>query len=127
MRTPDIFINFPVADMNRNVLWRNSERGDARQRDRLNAFWGDDSWKDIAYRTDTTLFGEPEKQSNDVIAEAFRSRLRKVAGFARVPKPLAMRNTRGAIVYYLFFASQKDTAEHIIQDIFRKYEQYGEI
>jgi len=44
-----------------------------------------------------------------------------------VPKPLAMRNTRGAIVYYLFFASQKDTAEHIIQDIFRKYEQYGEI
>ena len=126
MRTLDIFINFPVADMNRNVLWHDSERVHARQTARLNAFWGDDSWRTVAYRTDTTLFGEPEKQSNDVIAEAFRSRLRNVAGFARVPKPLAMRNSRGAIIYYLFFASQKNTAEHIVKDIFGKYEKYGE-
>lgn len=77
--------------------------------------------------TDTTLFQEPEKQSNDVVAEAFRSRLRKIAGFARVPKPIPMRNTRGATVYYLFFASQKDTAEHIVLDISRKYEGGGGI
>jgi len=36
-----------------------------------------------------------------------------------------MRNSRGAIVYYLFFASQKDTAEHIVLDIFKKYENRG--
>jgi len=92
----------------------------------MNAFWGDESWRSVAYRTDLGLFGEPEKQANDVIAEAFRKRLETVAGFARVPAPLAMRNSVGAIVYYLFFASQKDTAEHIVRDIFRKYENRGE-
>lgn len=125
MKTLDVFLNFPVADINRNVLWRNPETVVESQKARLNAFWGDDSWANIAYRTDTTLFGEPEKQSNMVFAEAFRRRLKRVAGFARVPEPLPMRNSRGAVVYYLFFASQKDTAEHIVIDIFKKYEGRG--
>jgi len=127
MKTLDIFLNFPVADINRNVLRRDPGTAEDPQKARLNAFWGDDSWRKIAYRTDTTLFGEPEKQSNEVVAEAFRVRLKKVAGFARVPKPLPMRNTKGAVVYYLYFASQKDTAEHIVLDIFRKYEKRGDI
>ncbi len=125
LKTLDVFLNFPVADMNRNVLWRDPEAVGKLQVERLNRFWGDESWREIAYRTDTTLFGEPEKQSNEVVAKAFQERLRKVAGFAQVPKPLPMRNTKGAIVYYLFFASQKDTAEHIVLDIFRKYEGRG--
>lgn len=127
MKTLDVFLNFPVADINRNVLRRDPEGVQEPQRARLNAYWGDDSWKEIAYRTDTTLFGEPEKQRNSVIAEAFRERLRQVAGFARVPRPIPMRNSKGAIVYYLFFASQKDTAEHIVLDIFKKYEKRGEL
>jgi three-Cys-motif partner protein len=127
MKTFDIFLNFPVADINRNVLWRNVDRVDQVQIERLNSFWGDDSWKTVAYRTDGNLFGEPEKQTNETIAEAFRDRLKKVAGFARVPKPMPMRNRKGAIVYYLFFASQKDTAEHIVRDIFNKYANYGAI
>jgi three-Cys-motif partner protein len=126
MKTLDIFLNFPVADMNRNVLWRNPETVEESQKARMNGFWGDDSWEKEAYRTDTSLFGEPEKQRNEVVAEAFRKRLKEVAGFARVPDPLAMRNSKGAIVYYLFFASQKDTAEHVVLDIFRKYEGGGE-
>jgi three-Cys-motif partner protein len=126
MKTLDIFLNFPVADMNRNVLWRNPEAVDEVQKARLNTYWGDDSWRGIAYRTDTNLFGEPEKQSNEVVAEAFRERLKKVAGFARVLKPLPMRNTKGAVVYYLFFASQKNTAEHIVLDVLKKYEKRGD-
>jgi three-Cys-motif partner protein len=126
MRTMDVFLNFPVMDINRNVLWRNPDKVDASQVARMNAFWGDESWRSVAYRTDLDLFGQPEKQANEVIAEAFRKRLETVAGFARVPEPLAMRNSMGAIVYYLFFASQKDTAEHIVRDIFRKYQNRGE-
>jgi three-Cys-motif partner protein len=126
MKTLDVFLNFPVADINRNVLWRNPEAVEGPQKARLNTYWGDDSWRRIGYRTDTTLFGEPEKQSNEVVAEAFRERLKKVAGFARVPKPLPMRNTKGAVVYYLFFASQKNTAEHIVLDVFKKYEKSGD-
>ena len=34
-----------------------------------------------------------------------------------------MRNTQGAIVYYLFFASQKDVANHIVDEIFASYAQ----
>ncbi len=127
MKTLDVFLNFPVADINRNVLRRDPGTVADPQKARLNAYWGDDSWRKIAYRTDTTLFGEPEKQSNEVVAEAFRMRLKKVAGFTRVPKPLPMRNTKGAVVYYLYFASQKNTAEHIVLDIFRKYEKHGDI
>jgi three-Cys-motif partner protein len=125
MKTFDVFLNFPVADMNRNVLWRDPSAVDGIQKERLNKYWGDDSWSRIAYRSDTTLFGEPEKQPNEVVAEAFRNRLIKVAGFARVPKPIPMRNTKGAIVYYLYFASQKGTAESTVLDIFRKYEGRG--
>lgn len=125
MKTIDMFLNFPVADMNRNVLWRDPQAATETQKARLNAYWGDDSWRSIAYRTDMNLFGNPEKQSNEVVAAAFRDRLHKVAGFARVPEPLPMRNSRGAIVYYLFFASRKDTAEGIVRAIFRKYEGRG--
>ena len=93
------------------------------QKVRMTAFWGDNAWPKIAYGTD--LFGNPDKRSNETIAEAFRVRLQEVAGFARVPKPIPMRNSRGAIVYYLFFASQKNTAEDIVKGIFRKYENRG--
>jgi len=126
MRTLDVFLNFPIMDINRNVLRRNPDSVRPSQIARMNAFWGDESWRRTAYSTNKGLFGEPEKEANEVIAGAFRQRLMKVAGFARVPPPLPMRNTVGATVYYLFFASPKDTAEHIVLDIFRKYENRGE-
>ena len=123
MKTLDIFLNFPVMAMNRNVLWRDPELVGDLQKIRMTAYWGDNSWPKAAYGSD--LFGKPDKQSNEAVAEAFRTRLKDVAGFARVPKPIPMRNSMGAIVYYLFFASQKDTAEHIVLDIFKKYEMRG--
>jgi three-Cys-motif partner protein len=126
MKSLDIFLNFPVLDMNRNVLWHDSEKVDPAQTARLNYFWGDNSWKDAAYETANNLFGFPEKQTNDVIADAFRRRLKDIAGFIRVPPPLPMRNSKGGIVYYLYFASQKNTAEHIVLQIFEKFKNRGE-
>jgi three-Cys-motif partner protein len=126
MGTLDIFLNFPVQDMNRNVLWRDPEKVGQPQIDRMNSYWGDESWKACAYQTTRNLFGFPEKESNADVAEAFRKRLKDVAGFARVPSPVPMRNSKGAIVYYLFFASQKNTAEHIVVDIFTKFENRGQ-
>lgn len=60
-----------------------------------------------------------------MIAEAFRERLQKVAGFKYVPKPVPMKNSRSAILYYLFFAAQKETAENIVLDILTKYRREG--
>jgi three-Cys-motif partner protein len=125
MRSIDLFLNFPVADMNRNVLWHDPTKVDAQQIVRMNNFWGDESWRGVAYSTSGNLFGNPEKEPNETVAEAFLHRLKEVAGFNRVPRPLPMRNSKGATVYYLFFASQKDTAENIVEDIFEKYRRRG--
>jgi three-Cys-motif partner protein len=125
MKSIEIFLNFPVADINRNVLWKNPDGVDPEDIDRMNTFWGDESWRQIAYSRSHQqgLFGgeEMEKSENDVIAEAFRQRLKDIAGFQNVPPPLPMRNTRNAIVYYLFFASRNNTAGQIVQDVFNSY------
>lgn len=126
MRSIDIFLNFPVADINRNVLWHDPTKVDMQQIGRMHRMWGDETWRDIAYTTKKNLFGYLEKEPNETVAGAFRHRLKEVAGFNRVPRPLPMRNSRGAIVYYLFFASQKDTAEHIVEEIFNNYRRRGE-
>jgi three-Cys-motif partner protein len=123
----EIFLNFPVMDMNRNVFWRDYERVPTSQQERMTKFWGDDSWKDAAYRTRQGLFEEmQERTSNDDVAEAFRARLQQIAGFQFVPKPMPMRNSKGAIVYYLFFATQNSTANKIVKEIFTKYAHRGE-
>jgi three-Cys-motif partner protein len=126
MRTIELFINFPVADINRNVLWRNPDGVDNADIQRMNRFWGDDSWREISYRQVPGLFGDTvEKEDNEAVAEGFRRRLREVARFEHVPQPMPMRNSKGAVVYYLFFASQKPVAEGIVTDIFKKYRQRG--
>jgi hypothetical protein len=49
----------------------------------------------------------------------------EVAGFKYVPEPVPMRNSNSAILYYLFFAAQKETAENIVVDILNKYRKQG--
>jgi three-Cys-motif partner protein len=122
LRTVEIFLNFPIHDMNRNVLVRDPTKMNPRQVDRMDAFWGDNSWREVAYATEANLFGYEEKIcTNDELAEAFRRRLMGIAGFTHVPKPVYMRNSLGAGLYYLFFASQKPVAEKIVESIFDKY------
>jgi three-Cys-motif partner protein len=125
--TVDMFLNFPVMGMNRNVLWRNPEKVSSERLIPLTDFWGDSSWEQAAYSTTGNLFAIPEKEPNEAVAAAFQRRLKEVAGFKRVPDPLPMRNSKGATVYYLFFASQVDVAEDIVVDIFSKYARRGEI
>jgi three-Cys-motif partner protein len=125
MRSVEIFLNFPVMDMNMNVLWHNPEKVAPEQAERMNAFWGDESWLDAAYSTEGNLFNIPEKTGNQEVADAFRRRLVDVAGFPYVPPPMPMRNTKGAVVYYLFFASPNRTGGKIVTDIFRKYRDRG--
>ncbi len=125
MRSIDVFLNFPVADMNRNVLWRNPENVEAKQIARMNAYWGDESWRSIAYDNSMNLFGWPQKTDNETIADAFCERLRSVAGFRYVADPIPMRNSKGAVVYYIFFASHKPVAAHIVKEIFGKHRNNG--
>jgi three-Cys-motif partner protein len=124
MKSVDLFLNFPVMDMNRNVLWLKPEGVDPANVERMNAYWGDDSWRKIAYAEQPTLFGEADlvkHGGNQAIVDAFRQRLRRVAGFKNVIEPMPMTNSKEAVVYYLFFASQKDVANRIVKHIFKKY------
>jgi three-Cys-motif partner protein len=124
-RAIDMFLNFPIMDANRNALWRSPEAASHDDIERMTRFWGDDSWKQAAYAESPQpdFFGPTEvvKQGNDVIAAAFRKRLKEVAGFQYVPDPLPMKNSNNVVVYYLFFAAQKSVADKIITSIFAKY------
>ena len=87
----------------------------------------DDSWKRTSYRKQGTLFDDDidQKKANIEVAEAYRARLRDVAGFKYVPDPIPMRNSKGAVVYYLVFASHNETGERIAKAIFKKYRNRG--
>jgi three-Cys-motif partner protein len=126
--TIEIFVNFMVMDMNMNVLLRELARAKPAQIDRMNRFWGDDSWQKATHEPDRQghFFAEqPEtvkvEGANTQIAAAYRKRLIEVAGFAYAAEPLAFKNSLGATIYYLFFASPKATGEKIVEDIFRKH------
>jgi three-Cys-motif partner protein len=121
----DLFLNFPVMDMNMNAIWHTPENAPKGGVERMNRFWGDESWRQAAYveSDQGNLFSARElvKQDNTAIVKAFQKRLQTVAGFDFVPDPLPMRNSNNAVVYYLFFASQKPVAKKIINGIFARY------
>lgn len=124
-RAVEVFVNFPVMHMNRNCKKQQIGDilpGELRAMDR---FWGDRSWYTAMFRPSGQglLFGGEDlvKQENQDLVDAYCSRLREVAGFEFVARPLAMRNSKGAVVYYLIFASPNKTGWKIVQDIYRKH------
>jgi len=122
LKTTEVFLNFPIMDMNMNVLKHDLDRVDETQAARMSRFWGDDSWREIAYSKNLNLFGWEEKESNDRVVEEFCLRLRNIAGFNHVSRPLPMKNSRNSTVYYLIFASPKPVALDIVDDIYKQYE-----
>jgi three-Cys-motif partner protein len=123
LRTVDIFINFPIMDINRNVLFEDPARAKPEDIERMNALWGDESWRQLLYREQKTLFGETQHirtEDYQALAKEFCKRLEQI-GFNDVPKPILMRNIKSGPLYYLCFASQKSVAKDIVNDIFDKY------
>jgi three-Cys-motif partner protein len=125
MKSVEIFLNFPVMDINMNALKHNKEKVEDKQILRMNRFWGEETWRKVGYTKSQQqdLFREPrdEKVSNEEFEQAFRKRLIEVAGFKFVPEPMPMRNSNNSIVYYLYYASQNETGKKIIESIFKKY------
>ena len=124
MRSVEIFLNFPIMTMNRNVL--RSDASVANQ-EKMTRFWGDESWRVDAYRTSSNLFGDSESQKveNWELVRAFQRRLKAIAGFSHVPEPMRMKNKTRSAVYYLFFAGPNETGARIVADIFEDYRNKG--
>jgi len=127
MKSIELFIIFMIMDANRNVLLRGSPKSVSETEiAKMTAFWGDESWRDVAYKKRLGLFEEIlEKTRNEDMAVAYRERLREVAGFEYVPEPLPMKNSRGAVVYYLYFASQNETGYKVAKRVLDKYRERG--
>ena len=126
MKTIDIFINFSIMDMNRNVIHNDLSKTKKEDIARMNAFWGDKSWQEILYRPQEDLFGETHqvrKEDFKRLAIEYRRRLETVGGFKFVPEPILMKNSKNGPLYYLFFASPQQVAQKIIVDIFDKYRE----
>ena len=124
LKTVDIFLNFSIMDANRNILFEDLLIAKQEDIARMNTFWGDEQWKELLYKKQKDLFGEVHQIRTDnfkKLAQEFKERLKKVAGFKNVPEPILMRNTKNGPLYYLYFASQEDVANKIVNDIFDKY------
>lgn len=127
MGSIEIFVNFMIMDINMNVLLRDPARADVAQVARMDNFWGDRSWREVAYERSpqSNLFGESEEvkveDANEKVAEAYRARLIDVAGFGYAPRPLRFVNSLGRTIYYLFFASRNQTGKKIVEFIFEKH------
>jgi three-Cys-motif partner protein len=99
MKTIEIFVNFMVMDMNMNVLLRDPGKAESAQIARMDRFWGDGCWREVAYEVSRQggLFSEPEQvkveSANEKIVEAYRNRLVSAAGFAYAPLPLRFVNS----------------------------------
>lgn len=61
MKSVEIFLNFPIMDMNMNVLKHDPESVPSEQAERMTRFWGDESWKSAAYST----IGNPLSSSEE--------------------------------------------------------------
>ena len=121
MGSVEVFLNFMIMDINRNVLRKNPDHAIKSKVEQLTRLWGDETWIDAAYDTRGNLFGDPEKVSNERFESAWRERLKKKAGFKFVSKPMPMKTKTNSVIYYLYFASQKPVAADIVDDIFTKY------
>jgi len=122
--TMDVYLNFPLMDINRNAARKVIELSDTNQGAKLTRIWGDDSWKNLAYTVQDRLFDEPvlvKIRGNETLKHGFMNRLKKIANFSYVPEPILMTNKQGGPLYFLFFASHKPVAQSIAQDIFRKW------
>jgi three-Cys-motif partner protein len=125
IKTIDVFINFPLMDINRNAALKKLETADPQRGARLTKIWGDESWKELTYVEQGQLFNAPvlikKIHGNKTLKQGFRERLEYKAGFSCVPEPILMRNTVGGPLYFLFFASQKQVAQNIAHHIFENY------
>lgn len=120
LKTVEIFLNFPIMDINRNTLRKRLANADNADVTAFTEFCGTEDWKKEMYQDD--LFGDPVKiVNNKKLSEWFRKRIISVGGFKFVPEPILMRNSKGGKLYFLYFASHQAVPHKVISEIFNKY------
>ena len=124
-QTIEVFLNFSVMAINRNVRLRRKEDISPAVRERMDRFWGTD-WEAELYEQEQTLFG-PEtvriRQSGKELGQRFQNRLKQI--FPHCTVPVLMTNSKRAPLYCLIFAGHNETGIKIADDIFGKFLKMG--
>ena len=123
--TIEVFINFPVMAINRNVRLRRQEDISPAMRARMDMLWGTD-WTAEVYEEEQTLFGPVTvrmKQSGKELGRRFQKRLNEI--FPHCTVPVLMTNSNNAPLYCLIFAGHNPTGAKIANDIFGKFLKMG--
>ena len=101
----EVIINFPFG-MAINRLLLTSGEIPQKWQERLDATFGSDEWRELAYEVRTDLFGDvstsKRPDTRDRILHWFKERLRSAYGFSSSPQLIS--NTRGNPLYYLIWA-----------------------
>ncbi|MCJ7797845.1 MAG: three-Cys-motif partner protein TcmP, partial [Thermoleophilia bacterium] len=118
----ELLMNFSIMDIHRTVGTRDPSKPTQQYVDRMTLFWGDESWREVVHSSEGILFPEfRHKASGQQIVDAYCRRLRDMAGFCYVPKPLLITDTANHSLYYIVFASKNATGNRIASDILRQY------
>ena len=121
VETIEVFLNFPVMAINRNVRRRRKENISPAMREQMHRFWGTE-WEAELYEEEQTLFGPKTiriKQSGKELGERFQNRLKEI--FPHSTVPVLMTNSTNAPLYCLVFAGHNPTGVRIANDIFGKF------
>jgi three-Cys-motif partner protein len=123
----DAIIHFPTMDAHRTVLQRDESTISPQMITKMNAYWGDDTWRGIVYGTPDGLLPLglefSVKREPETVIEAFRKRLQNVAHFPQVSKAMPMRNRTGNIIYHLIFASHNKAAKRVMSALEKRFGQ----
>lgn len=109
----EVIINFPVGMAIQRLLKRTGAFT-AKQRAKLDSYFGDPGWYDVVYEQQPGLFGpmaEKLNESGGRLANWYRQRLR--AAFGHASEPYLVTNTRGGHLYYLLWAGPNEKAAKI--------------
>lgn len=114
----DVVINFPLG-MTINRLIKRDQVIPENWQAQLDMCFGCQNWRDVAFKTETDLLGEVSRKRDDAAEYLLNLYVRRLADlFGNVATPSLVRNTRGAPLYYLIWASSnprgKKIANHIL-------------
>ena len=116
----EVFINFPVGMAIQRLLKR---RGDftAKERNKLDRYFGTGEWFDLLYQKREGLFGEyvvKDTNTGDTLVRWYCKRLEEAFGY--VSSAREIQSQTGRPLYYLIFAGPNKTGAHIATNVLRQ-------
>ena len=117
----EVFLNFPVGMAIQRLLKRSGEFT-ARERNKLNRYFGTKEWYDLLYEPHEDMFGEDSvtkiQASGDVLVKWYQKRLKGL--FGHVSAAREIQGTSGHPLYYLIFAGPNRTGAKIAENVLKQ-------